>query len=86
MLFGAGSSDYITWASSVRSAYRKVKSGVPKVFAEIKGANHHEPTTGPNRWMPYVTGMFDCHIQDDKSACEAVYGTSTYEPCSLCTC
>jgi hypothetical protein len=62
MFFGAGSSDYIVWASSVHSAYKKVKSGIPKVFAEIKGANHHEPTTGPNRWMPYVTSMFNCHI------------------------
>lgn len=86
IFFGAGSSDWITWNASVHNAYHKVKSGVPKAFAEIKGANHHEPTTGANRWMPYVISMFDCHINDKQSDCENIYGTSTYEPCSLCTC
>jgi len=86
MFFGAGSRDAaVPWAT-VEKAYKEDKSGLPKVFAVIKGANHHECSSGPDRWEPYVVSMFNCHIHGDHEDCENVYGTSTEKPCSLCTC
>ena len=41
----------------------KATHGVSKVFAEIKGAEHMEPTEFWNdRWKLYAGHYFNCHL------------------------
>lgn len=74
IFFGTGSVDTVVSPLSVKNAYDDTKN-VPKVFSEISGAGHLEPSTGyPNRHTPYVIAMFDCHLLGNKSQCDKVYG------------
>ena len=86
IFYGTGSSDTSVPPNHVLRAYQRTLSGVAKVFAEITGAEHGEPYDGPDRWLPYTVAFFECHLQQRAFSCEKVDGTSTEEPCSLCTC
>jgi len=84
IFFGTGTKDHTVPDWSVRLWYDSV-SGQPKVFANIEGAEHGEPEQ-KDRWLPYTISMLNCHILGQSYDCENVYGTSTADPCSLCTC
>lgn len=76
-----GSADSIVPPGGVSAMYGKAKP--PKVFAEIKGANHFECQTVedgipcPHRETPYVIHWFDCYIKNVAKACDAAYAVCT---------
>lgn len=86
ILFGTGSHDAIVDPKAVWLAYEQSKDNVSAVFGNIKGANHHECSTGENRWAPYTASFFNCHLLGNKKDCENIYGDSSSKPCSLCHC
>jgi len=89
IFYGTGSKDVVIIPSKVKKAY-SATTGVPKVFAEIKGAVHDEPlcdcgtwkSPGSNRHTPYAIAMFDCHLKEDVNQCDKVYGSASDSLCS----
>jgi len=50
-----------------------MKEGVPKLYVEIKNANHFWVTK--NKTMaPYWGAFFQCHLMKNEKACTKVYG------------
>ena len=52
----------------------------------MDGILHFEPMDPPNgpitkRWAPYVGNFFRCHLQNDKAACDLVYGAGRNSLC-----
>jgi pimeloyl-ACP methyl ester carboxylesterase len=85
IFYGTGSADRIIPPAGVVSIFEQTKIK-GKVLAEIKGANHFEPTdVGPNRWTPYVIAMFNCYIKKNSEACDKIYGNNASK-CDLCSC
>lgn len=68
-----GTRDSICPALTVRLGYDMLASRT-KIYANLVGANHHEPTTGPDRWRPYVNAFLRCHLRGDRGACDVVEG------------
>lgn len=82
IMYASGSADILVLPGSVKSAYAKT-SGVPKVFAEIRGATHFEPTMkGPCRMKDHIAAMFDCHLKGNAQRCSKVYGTNSDSLCA----
>lgn len=81
IFFQTGSADTTVRPASVREAYDKT-TGVPKVFAEIKGSPHLEPTSGKNRFKEYSIAFLNCHLLDDSAECVKIYGTATGSLCN----
>lgn len=81
IFFQTGSSDRLILPAGVREAYDRT-TGVPKIFAEIEGARHLEPTTGQNRFNEYSVAFLDCHLLDDSSQCAKVYGSASGSLCN----
>ena len=88
ILYGVGTADIMSNGEPRSSLVRKMyeRTPVAKAYANILNANHYEPTSKDNRWLPYTISMFDCHLKDSKYACAHVYGSSYSDPCSLCKC
>jgi predicted dienelactone hydrolase len=81
IMFTTGSSDPLVSDSSVKDVYEQV-TGVAKVFADVEGAGHFEPTrTGKNRLNGHIVAMFDCHIKGQLPQCEKVYGSNSDSLC-----
>jgi len=56
--------------------YDRTKN-VPKLFANMEGADHYVPTlAGHNEWAPYILAMFRCHLEGKGEECERMYGQS----------
>jgi len=85
-LFGTGSNDIVVKPKDVEKAYDESNQKVSGVYGSIEGANHHECSTGENRWAPYTASFFNCHLLGSSSGCENIYGSSKKNPCSLCNC
>merc|ERR1712176_775805 len=63
ILWFTGSADDTVPPGTVYDNFQK-DPFLPKVFAEIKGANHHEPDHGqPNREDSYAAQYFNCHLK-----------------------
>ena len=47
---------------------------LPKVFVEIDGADHFEPTgLGRNQEDPYVAMWFECFIKNNSTSCNTYF-------------
>jgi hypothetical protein len=84
--FYTGGSEDIISQLSANYMYTMGAVTSPKVFAEIDGAGHVEPAKAKSRWTPYVIAFFECHLNEVGKKCDEIYGKSTENPCSLCTC
>jgi len=85
IMFTTGSSDPLVSDSSVKDVYENV-TGVSKVFADISGAGHFEPTRiGKNRLNSHIVAMFDCHLKGRSSQCKKVYGLRDDSLCVTAT-
>jgi predicted dienelactone hydrolase len=81
IMFTTGSADPLVSDSSVKDVYEQV-TGVAKVFADVSGAGHFEPTLlGKNRLNGYIIAMFDCHIKAQMPQCQKVYGADDDSLC-----
>ena len=70
ILYFTGNKDDIVPASEVMNSYKEDPI-YPKIYAEIKGADHFEPTGfGKNYEDPYVGLYFDCWIKGNQTACD----------------
>lgn len=82
IFFTTGSADALLGDSEVREAYMKTTSDVPKVFADVRGSTHMEPSTGyPNRLTGYAIAMMDCHLLGHMDRCNKVYGSASDSLC-----
>jgi len=82
IMFTTGSSDPLVSDSSVKDVYEQVV-GVSKVFADVEGAGHFEPTAiGSNRLNSHIVAMFDCHLKGQLTQCNKVYGTDSDSLCA----
>ena len=84
--FYAGGSDDLISQLGANHMYTFGAVTSPKVFAELDGAVHMEPAMVNSRWTPYVIAFFECHLNEKANKCNEIYGNSTENPCSLCTC
>jgi hypothetical protein len=82
IFFGSGSKDAAVPAATVKQAYDETVGTLPKVYAELKGANHHEPASGPDHWKPYTINWFNCHLKHSDSDCAIIYGSNEDSMCS----
>ena len=83
MLFFTGSDDDIVPPDGVWRSFNQ-DTIKPKVCAEIKGANHFEPTElGPNREDAYVGTWFDCFIKGYSNSCNVFFGNNKTN--NICT-
>merc|ERR1712125_314892 len=70
IMFTTGSADTLVPPRTVKAVYDKT-ADVPKVFAEIQGGGHNEPTTkGQNRLESYMIAMMDCHLRNNAAQCD----------------
>lgn len=89
--FATGSADTIVPAPGVKLMYSLAKG--PKVYAEMKGANHFECQSyeagvpAPHGWTQWVINWFNCYIKNDQGECAAAYNVchQTQKPMSQCT-
>eukprot|EP01084_Bolivina_argentea_P022156 41179_1 len=82
MLWFTGSNDTIVPPSGVWQAFTDDPIR-PKIYAEIKGGTHFDPTSsGRNDEDAYVAMFFDCWIKDINSACDYFYSTGNKNICT----
>ena len=72
LLYFTGSADAIVPAGEVLKSYN-LDPTAPKIYAEIKGANHHECSYGPGREDAYVGLYFNCWLKRDSESCAYFY-------------
>eukprot|EP01084_Bolivina_argentea_P204765 349742_1 len=73
LLYFTGNKDDIVHPEWVLRSYQNDPL-LPKVFAEIDGADHFEPTgLGRNQEDPYVAMWFDCFIKNNSTACNTYF-------------
>ena len=85
IMFTSGSDDDMVKPKIPQGKYDKT-TGVPKVFAEKTGVGHSWIATDAEQWSTYSIYFFNCYLLKDETSCEAIYGSSTSDPCSLCNC
>lgn len=79
--YTTGSSDTIIPPTSSYSYYQAT-TAKGKVFAELTGANHFEPTNvGPCRLNSYVPSFLDCYVRSNATACDRIYGNGVDSLC-----
>lgn len=64
----------------------ELRSNQPKPFIAAKDTDHNLPKRNNGPWIGYSINFFNCHLLDSDYDCEAIYGESESDPCSLCSC
>jgi predicted dienelactone hydrolase len=75
-MFTTGSEDH---RGAVRGQFEAAK-GLPKVLAQVDGAQHMEPLTN-GRLNPFDAHFLGCHLAGLKNSCDKVYGDATDSMC-----
>mmetsp|Transcript_31813 Transcript_31813/g.69615 ORF Transcript_31813/g.69615 Transcript_31813/m.69615 type:complete len:269 (-) Transcript_31813:277-1083(-) len=83
IMFTAGEKDDVVPHGDVSKQY-EAASGVPKAYVEIKGADHHDCSTGPDLQGLYVLDFLNCYIKGNATACQNAQCKESGIPTSDC--
>lgn len=78
IVYTTGTLDTICLQKYVKMEFDKTHSP-NKTYADMVGITHMEPVNSPlgpthKLWAPYMGNYFRCHLWEDRSACNNVYG------------
>jgi len=82
--FTTGTKDPFATPAKMDKCVQQATGATPLVYADLLGAGHFEPGgvyPGPHRFDPYVARFFQCHVSQNATACDYIYGNG---PKALC--
>ena len=84
-MWTTGTQDNIVNDKSVIDCYNKEISTKPKVIADLIGATHFEPNDKDGGHLaPYMAQWILCMTNNDKNACDYIYGNNQTSLCNAC--